>query len=150
MIQEIDRDFFFPRDAVAESLVPYLLPEKYSVWAGNGIICNRPFPGAKEYEIPVFNDYQGVDGGYIALYTRDPEIGHYSVGDEGGSPIYVMGMVRVPGFYVGRILIPTKGDQPYQFGDDITRDETLLETCRKYFPDVVSDFWVGGDTGGFL
>lgn len=119
--------------------VPFMLPLDFEIYAGGEAIA-----------LPTYNDYQGEDGGYVALYTRDPEAGLYSVGDEGGSTIYVMGQVRVQGYYDGRIFIPTAGDRPYGLGDNITRDEKILEICKKYFPEMQNDFWIGGDTGGWF
>lgn len=78
----------------------------------------------------------------VAIYTRDPEAGLYSVGDG----IYVMGQVRVKGEYVDRIFVP----EGYRLGDEITRDPKILETCEKYIPDMQNDFWIGGDTGGWF
>lgn len=128
-----------------------MLPTDFRVYVnGEGKILNwRPNDAFHEVTLPTFNHYTGEDGGYVALYTRDPELGLYGVGDEGGSEIYVMGQVRIQGYYDGRIFIPTAGDRPYQLGDNITRDRTILAICKEYFPDVTSDYWIGGDTGGW-
>ena len=56
-----------------------------------------------------------------------------------------MGQVRIPGHYEGRVFVP----EGYELGDNITRDEKILEICKQYFPDL-EDFWVGGDTGGWF
>lgn len=131
--------------------IPFMLPEDFKVYTNNrGLILNWPRPGLKEITLPTFNDYLGEDGGYVALYTRDPNAGLYSVGNEGGSTIYVMGQVRVQGYYHGRIFIPTDGDRAYKLGDNITRDEKILTICKQYFPEMQNDFWIGGDTGGWL
>jgi hypothetical protein len=110
------------------------------------IPCQVPYynPGY----LPVYDDYKGTDGGYVALYTRDPRIGVYSVGKEGGSTIYVMGKVRLQGYYNNNLFIPTGGDLVYRPGEDFTRDATLLNTCKKYFPYAQNDFWLGGDSNG--
>src|SRR5438105_9848933 len=136
---------------LSKIIIPYSLPENFKVYVNDdGIILNHPYPGFREVTLPTYNDYHGKDGGYIALYTRDPKLGIYSVGDEGGSTIYVMGQVRVKGYYNGRIFIPTGGDRPYTLADNISNDETLHKICDKYFTDVESHYWVGGDTGGWF
>ena len=91
--------------------------------------------------LPVFKPYTGDDGGYVAVYTRDQEHAVYSVGDG----IYVAGLIRVQGHYVGRIFYPTG----YGPGDDITHDAAILELCDEYFPELIGKDWIGGDTGGF-
>ena len=91
--------------------------------------------------LPVFKPYTGSDGGYVAVYTHDQEHSVYSVGDD----IYVAGLVRVQGHYIGRIFYPTG----YGPGDDITHDAAILQLCDKYFPELNGGEWIGGDTGGF-
>ncbi len=127
------------------------LPEDFKVYVKDGVILNWPAPAFEEITLPTYNHYQGADGGDVALYVlRDPKHGLYSVGDEGGSTIYVMGQIRVQGYYDGRIFIPTDGDRPYALGDNITRDKKILGICQDYFPEVTSDYWIGGDTGGWF
>ncbi len=118
-----------------------LLPEDFRVYVRGNTVINHPFPGFEERILPTFNDYQNADGGYVAIYTRNAEKGIYGVG--GG--IYVIGQVRIPGEYVGRIFIPVG----YQPGDDITQDPEILAICEKYIPEMKGDMWVGGDTGGW-
>ena len=121
----------------------FMLPENFQVYTDGYTILNwQPDESFKEITLPTYNDYQGKDGGYVALYTRDPEAGLYGVGDG----IYVMGQLRVQGHYVGRIFVPTG----YEYGENITRDAKILETCKTYFPEMSNDFWVGGDTGGWF
>jgi hypothetical protein len=91
--------------------------------------------------VPVFKPYKGADGGYVAVYTHDQEHSVYSVGDN----IYVAGLVRVQGRYVGRIFYPTG----YGPGDDITHDAAILKLCDKFFPELKGGEWIGGDTGGY-
>ncbi len=122
--------------------IPFLLPEDFRVWAANDMVVNHPVCGFEEIILPTYNDYMGPDGGYVAIYTRDPVAGLYSVG--GG--IYVMGQIRVQGYYSGRIFVPTG----YQLGDNITRDANILEACKMYIPEMKNDYWVGGDTGGWF
>lgn len=129
--------------------IPNMLPEDFKVYVQGGTVINWQPGGFKEINLPTVNHYREQDGGYVALYTRDPELGLYSVGNEGGSPIYVMGQIRVQGFYDGRIFIPTDGDRQYVRGDNITRDQKILATCKEYFP-TDSDYWIGGDTGGWF
>ena len=91
--------------------------------------------------VPVFKPYVGADGGYVAVYSHDREHSVYSVGDG----IYVAGLVRVQGSYIGRIFYPTG----YGPGDDITHDAAILKLCDYYFPKLNRQEWIGGDTGGF-
>ena len=91
--------------------------------------------------LPVFKPYTGSDGGYVAVYTHDQEHSVYSVGGD----IYVAGLVRVQGHYIGRIFYPTG----YGPGDDITHDAAILKLCNKFFPELNGEEWIGGDTGGF-
>jgi hypothetical protein len=100
--------------------------------AGNG--------GTAQESAPVFKPYTGADGGYVAVYTRDQEHAAYSVGDG----IYVAGLIRVQGHYIGSIFYPTG----YGPGDDITHDEAILKLCDKYLPELKGRDWIGGDTGG--
>lgn len=117
-----------------------LLPEDFQVYVRGNTVINHPACGFKARTLPTVNHYKGEHGGYVALYSRQKEGSIYSVG--GG--INVMGQVRIPGHYEGRIFVP----EGYELGDNITRDEKILEICRQYFPDL-EDFWVGGDTGGW-
>lgn len=124
----------------------------FTVYERNGIVGSHPAPGFNPVQVPLAIDCDGPDGGYIAIYTRDASEGKYYISNEGGSPIYVAAFLRVQGAYAedSRIFVPTGGEKPYKLGDDITRDPVLLEACRKHFPKLKSDFWVGGDTGGFF
>jgi hypothetical protein len=119
-----------------------LLPENFTVWVGNDIVATCPWPGAQSRTLPTVNHYVGADGGYVALYTRNPELAVYSVG--GG--IYVAGQLRIKGRYVGRIFWP----EGYEVGSNITQDPEILALCARYFPKAAGQVWVGGDTGGFL
>lgn len=122
---------------------PFVLPEDFAVYSdGKTVMDWQPSSSYNKMHLPIFNEYEGQNGGYIAVYTHDRKAGVYSVG--GG--IYVMGLIRVEGRYVGRIFVP-KG---YKLGDNITQDRELLEICEKYFPHMVGDMWVGGDTGGYF
>lgn len=97
---------------------------------------------ANARSLPVFKPYTGADGGFVAVYTHDREQAVYSVGDD----IYVAGLVRVQGHYIGRIFYPTG----YGPGDDITHDAAILKLCDRYFPQLKGRDWIGGDTGGFV
>ncbi|MCH9613348.1 MAG: hypothetical protein SP1CHLAM54_03470 [Chlamydiia bacterium] len=127
----------------AKQAVSRLLPEDFKVYtASNGV--GRYGAGACEEKIlPTFNHYLGDDGGYVAIYTRDPKGSVYSVGND----IYVVGQIRVPGHYEGRIFIP----EGYKAGDNITRDENLVAIAESYLPEEMKyKVWVGGDTGGWF
>jgi hypothetical protein len=118
---------------VDEQLGGYWLSEKgFAVGDGGNIDIS----GAKP--LPVVNRYRGSDGGYIALYTRDPNKAVYSVG--GG--IYVVGVVRLKGGYVGRVFHPHG-----YLNQDISAAQEFKDLCRELF-DV--EGWAGGDTGGWF
>lgn len=122
---------------------PYFLSEDFAVYTDGKTVINwQPSPSYEKKYLPTFNFYEGENGGYVAIYTRDPDRGVYGVG--GG--IYVMGQIRVEGRYEGRIFIP-KGYRP---GDNITQEPGLLEVCEKYFPNMAGRMWLGGDTGGWF
>lgn len=122
---------------------PYFLPDNFAVYTDGTTVINwQPSSRYEKRNVPVFNFYEGENGGYVAIYTRDANAGVYSVG--GG--IYVMGLIRVEGHYEGRIFIP-KGYKP---GDNVTQDSELLGICENYFPHMAGHMWVGGDTGGFF
>jgi len=123
--------------------IPYTLPENFAVYTDGETLLNwQPSPQYEEINLPTFNFYQGDNGGYLAIYTRDEEPSVYSVGDG----IYVMGQIRLEGHYEGRIFIP-KG---FNVGDDITQEKELLEICELYFPHMKGRMWVGADTGGWF
>jgi hypothetical protein len=96
-----------------------------------------------DFYVPTVNDFTGFPGCYVAAYSRTQRNSVYSVGDG----IYVMGQVRVPGRYEGRICQPVGYE-----GQDISRldyfkdlfEQTLPDACRKRI------CWAGGDTGGFV
>jgi hypothetical protein len=118
---------------VDEQLGGYWLPEE-GVAVGKG--GNPGIRGAKP--LPVVNRYRGPDGGYIALYTRDRKKAVYTVG--GG--IYVVGVVRLKGEYVGRVFHPHG-----YLNQDISVAQEFKDLCRELF-DV--EGWAGGDTGGWF
>lgn len=123
--------------------VPYLLPEDFAIYTDGETILNwQPSHRYEENFLPTFNYYLGNNGGYVAICTRNPDMGIYSVGDG----IYVMGQIRVEGQYEGRLFVP-KG---FNANDDITQDKELLEICEIYFPHMKDQMWVGGDTGGWF
>ena len=118
-----------------------LLPEDFEVYTNGNAVINHPAYGFQARTLPTVNHYTGARGGYVAIYSRQNEGSIYSTG--GG--INVMGQVRIPGHYEGRIFVP----EGYELGDNITQDEKILEICKQYFPHL-EDFWVGGDTGGWF
>jgi len=127
--------------AVAAPL-SYLLPEDFTVYVSGNSVVNWPAPGYVAKRLPTFNHYSKADGGYIAIYTHQPNGAVYPVTDD----IYVIGQIRVKGNYQGRILVP----QGYAMGDNITQDPELVRLAESYFPHFTGQLWVGGDTGGWL
>ena len=103
--------------------------------------ASQPSSDRVQHDVPLFEAYTGADGGWVAVYTHDREHSVYGVGDG----IYVAGLVRVQGGYVGRIFYPSG----YEPGDDITHDAAILKLCDHYFPELGGKEWIGGDTGGF-
>lgn len=119
----------------------YMLPENFKVYVKGNQVVNKYYHGFDERTLPVKNHYKEIDGGYVALYTRKKEGSVYSVG--GG--IYVIGMVRVKGRYIGRIFYP----EAYKQGENITQDKEILSICHRYFPSHRGELWIGGDTGNW-
>lgn len=91
--------------------------------------------------LPTYSAYDGPDGGYVAVYTRNPAVAVYAVTDD----IFVAGLIRVRGRYHGRIFAPAG----YAADGDITQDLDLHRLRERFFP-AVTDSWFGGDTGGFF
>ena len=112
-----------------------MLPEDFRVnsTGSNGTIESRI--------LPTINRYLGEDGGYVAIYSRNPDISVYGVGGD----IYVVGQIRLQGRYIGRIFHP-KGYE----GQDISAATTFKELADEVFPRCEGGCWAGGDTGGFL
>lgn len=118
-----------------------LLPSPYPVYVmeNNGVI-NHPVQGAQKKMLPTDNSYRSSPGCYIACYSHDDGI--YSVSDS----ISVMGQIRVPGEYEGRICQP----QNYK-GQDISKMRQFKDECAKKIPGCESgNCWAGGDTGGWF
>ncbi|WP_017306158.1 hypothetical protein [Spirulina subsalsa] len=91
--------------------------------------------------LPTVNRYLGEDGGYIAIYSRNPDISVYGVG--GG--IYVVGQIRLQGRYIGQIFHP----MGYE-GQDISAATAFKQLADEVFPECEGGCWAGGDTGGFF
>ncbi len=119
----------------------WMLPEDFRVYVGEGGVINHPAPGYQEHILPTVNRYQGKDGGYIAIYSRNASQGVYSV--EGG--IYVIGQIRLQGKYIGRIFHPAGYE-----GQDISAAEELKQLADETFSACQGDCWSGGDTGGWF
>ncbi|MDK3160117.1 WGR domain-containing protein [Kamptonema cortianum] len=121
--------------------IPYWLPEDFRVYINERGIVGNHAGGMREVEgriLPTVNQYRGVDGGYVAFYSRDPTKAVYSVG--GG--IYVVGQIRLKGRYKGRIFHP----EGYE-NQDISAAQEFKELCFKTFG---VQGWAGGDTGGWF
>ena len=141
--REIVFGFFFFRQRLEIQQVPHAVGYTYEMVLENVKLVSEDAGSSADQnrrKPPVFKPYTGADGGYVAIYTRDREHAVYSVGDG----IYVPGLIRVQGRYIGRIFYPTG----YDLGDDITQDSAILQLCDKYFPELKGNDWIGGDTGG--
>lgn len=112
----------------------FMLPEDFKVSVNGHTVINHPCPGFKQVALPTFNHYQGQDGGYMAIYSARKEGSAYEICDG----IYVVGQIRVPGHYEGRIFV----------ADD--SDSEILKICEQYFPEMKGQIWLGGDTGGWF
>jgi hypothetical protein len=122
---------------------PFFLPEDFEIYTDGTTVINwQPSTSYQKRHLPTFNFYEGEEGGYVAIYTHNQDVGVYGVGEE----IYVMGQIRVEGHYEGRLFVP-KG---YKLGDDFSQDPELLQICESYFPSMAGEMWVGGDTGGWF
>lgn len=104
----------------------------------DGNVLNEPAEGFEQYTLPTLNHYLGEDGGYVAFYTRDEARGIYSIGDG----IFVVGLIRLKGRYIGRIFHP----EGYE-GKDISAAAEFKQMCREAFG---VEGWAGGDTGGWF
>ena len=120
-----------------------ILPAAFTVYVGGGVVANGPFPGLEATILPTVNQFLDYPGCYVACYSGNQENSIYSVG--GG--IYVMGQVRVPGSYEGRICRP--GD--YETAD-ISAASKFKALCAENLADACSgnSCWTGGDTGGWF
>ncbi len=113
-----------------EALPP--MDQRKGYWLVDG------FSVGSERPLPVVTRYNGPAGGYIAMYTRDRSKAIYPV----GGSIYVVGVVRLEGKYIGRVFHP----RGYK-NKDISAAQEFKDLCRELF-DV--DGWAGGDTGGWF
>ena len=78
------------------------LPENFKVYVKGESPISHPEPGYEEKELKTINLYKGKDGGYVGCYSHNRELGVCSV----GSDIYLIGQIRLPGKYSGRIFVP--------------------------------------------
>jgi|GEM_PF-1545238 len=119
-----------------------LLPENFPVYVEDNVVVNVPYPGFAPKTLPTVNEFQGYPGCYIAAYSHNEEDSVYGVGGD----IFVMGQVRVPGRYEGRICRP-KG---YETAD-ISALPEFKELLRRSLPACKDgSCWAGGDTGGWF
>lgn len=121
-----------------------ILPSSFRVYVRGNAVVNSFYPGFEERVLPTVNRFMGYPGCYVAAYSRDPERAAYPI----GSDIYVMGQVRVPGRYEGRICRPTNYETA-----DISAAPEFKEMLAEALPDVCptdTSCWAGGDTGGWF
>lgn len=118
-----------------------LLPEVFRVYVNGNTVINHPARGFQERVLPTVNDFRGAPGCYVACYSHDRAGGVYGVGGN----IYVMGQVRVPGHYEGRVCLPDR------FGHaDISAASGIRQLCKASVPSCGNNCWGGGDTGGWF
>jgi len=120
-----------------------ILPANFKVYTQGRGAVNSPYPGLEAKTLPTINDFIGSPGCYIACYSREEKNSIYSVG--GG--IYVMGQVRVPGSYSGRICLPKNYEEA-----DISAEPEFKNLCARSLPQACKgdSCWAGGDTGGWF
>lgn len=122
-----------------------LLPDEVDIYVDeDGGFGTKPDPDAELVKMPAVNDYTKMDGCYIACYSKNKKRGLYTVGDD----IFVMGMVRVQGFYETGSSVC----RPKDYEDaDISAEKSFKDLCDDML-DYCSkrSCWAGGDTRGFL
>lgn len=118
-----------------------ILPEDFRVYVRGSTVINHPQPGFDERVLPTVNDFRGEPGCYVACYSHDARRGVYGV----GGSIYVMGQVRVPGHYEGRVCLPDRYGR-----SDISAAQGIKELCKASIPACGDGCWGGGDTGGWF
>jgi len=112
------------------------LPTFMWVWTRGNVVVNQSYPGFTKKKLPIKNLYSGRGGVYIAVYSHRREGSIYSVGGN----IWVRGLIRVKGIYIGNIAHPEGWKNK-----DISAAQIFKDLAREFF----GDGWVGGDTGGF-
>ena len=120
-----------------------LLPNDFKVYFREDFgVVNVPYPSLEERMLLTVNDFMGTPGCYVAAYSHQAENSAYSVSEN----IYVMGQVRVPGRYQGRIC------QPQGYEDiDISVQPEFGELFAEKLPLACqTGCWAGGDTGGWF
>ncbi len=126
---------------VAPNANARLLPESFRVYVRGTAVINHPQPGFQERVLTTVNDFRGVPGCYVACYSHSSQGSVYAVG--GG--VYVMGQVRVPGRYDGRVCLPDRYGRA-----DISAQPGMRELCKASIPACGDACWGGGDTGGWF
>ncbi len=126
---------------VAPDTSTRLLPESFRVYVRGNTVINHPQPGFQERVLPTVNDFRGAPGCYVACYSRNSQGSAYGVG--GG--IHVVGQVRVPGRYEGRVCLPDRYGRA-----DISAQPGIQELCKASIPACGDQCWGGGDTGGWF
>jgi hypothetical protein len=121
-----------------------ILPAQMQVYFKEGSsVVNTSTPGFEERILPTVNEFIGNPGCYVTAYSRNAKNSVYPVGDG----IYVMGQVRFPGSYEGRICKPANYDSR-----DISAETQFKDLFAQKFPLACQDqkCWAGGDTGGWF
>ena len=95
--------------------------------------------------LPIYNHYQGKDGGYVAIYSHIEQGASYPVGKD----IYVVGLLRVKGKFKKGEFYPV-GYAP-DAKEGMMHDAELKKIALQYLPEKwkAEDIWFGGDTSGF-
>jgi len=118
-----------------------LLDKDFKVYTRGNVVINHPAAGFTEKVLPTNNDFTAAPGCYLACYSHNEDTAIYGLGDN----IFVMGQVRVPGKYVGRICRP----EGQAITADVSAVQSFKDLCNRNFADNCKDgCWAGGDTGG--
>lgn len=121
-----------------------LLPNNFKVYYKENVgVINHPQTGFNERVLPTINAHQGEPGCYIACYSHHQDQSVYPVAKD----IFVMGQIRVPGHYEGRICLPQGFEK-----QDISAAVEFKAKCEAYLPSACRErqCWAGGDTGGWF
>ncbi len=127
--------------ACSNEAPPTMLPEDFGVYVNGSTVLDHPAAGFEKKILPTRNLFKGIPGGYVACYSR---VEAHSIYGTGGG-IFVMGQIRMPGEYAGRVFEP-KG----YAGKDISGDVLFKDLCNAQFTSCRTSCWAGGDTGGWF
>jgi len=136
--------FIFSARLAKANAPALLLPDNFPVYYSNGTVINNPAPGFERRILPTVNHtYPAIDGCYIACYSNSATESVYAIEEN----TYVMGQVRVKGYYAGRLC---QGDG-FQDIPNIADIPEYKAACGQFIPACAGNIcWGGNDTGGWF